>query len=391
MDKAEAVDDSTVRITTKTVSASFLARLGALGNFVYPQHGLQQLLDNKPIGGGPFRFVSYERDVRLLVERNPSYFKKDAQGRALPYLDRMEIFIIIDPPSRLAAFRTGRLDIMDNVTQVKESDFKNIKGSLPDLTGVALRTGWIYWLFRNKPPWSDVRVRKAFHLVMDRQEWNLINNEGQGDPYVLYTNTGGQWVVPPDEVATLPGYRQPKDADIAEAKRLLQEAGYDLKRVVPITIGTTYPNQAATGSGILRRSLGIDSTLIVREGVAFTQDQRAGNFEILYDSNSASVDDPSLTLPPWYRSNGNNNWTGFGDPELDKQLDALETTLDFKARLKIAQDVQRRITNELFWTAVHGGLARKYIWRGFIQGWVPHQGTQDGPPYRHETTWVEKS
>ena len=390
VDKMEAVDDYTVRITLKRVSASFLALLGDHENVIYPQHAVDQMLAFKPVGSGPFKLTAYQKDVKVTEERNTDYFKKDPQGRALPYLDRLEGYVIVDDSAKTAAFRAGQVDIMDPIIRITESKYQEIKSSMPDIVGTPLYNGWLFWGFRNKPPFDDVRVRKALSLAMDRQDWNKITNEGQGDPYILYQNSGGQWTVPREQVSTWPGYRQPKDADIAEAKRLLQEANFDFSKPINVEYGPTYPDQPIVAGDILRRNLGITTVFKRVDRGIFTQDQRAGNFDILYDGNSAGVDDPVSIFPTYYRSDGAGNYGKFSDAQLDQMIDRLESTMDPKGRLQLTQDIQKRIALDLVWTPTHGGWFRRYLWRSFIQGWVPQQGAQDGVPYRHETTWLSK-
>ena len=389
VDKMEAPDPLTLRITLKQISASFLPQLTAMNQAIYPEHAVQSILDMKPVGSGPFRFVSYDRDQKAVIERNPNYWKKDPQGRALPYLDRMELYILPNSATRIAAFRTGQVDLMDNVTQVSGTDFDQIKAAYSDTVSVPNRGGFLYWLFPNRAPYNDVRVRKAFSLAFDRQQWDTLMNEGMGNPFILDMNTDSAFEVPPTEVSTWPGYRQPKGTDIADAKSLLQTAGFT-QQLITVTV-QMYSDQAVAAAGILRANLGIDTKFVQRDLATFTQDQKNQNFEILYDSNAPAIDDPSAIFPGWYMSGGTNNWGKWSDPQLDQQINALETTLDATARLKVTQDIQRRINQELFWTVNHGSLFRRYLSRGYIRGWNPKYGAADVVQLRHETTWLEKT
>ncbi len=386
----EAPDPNTVKITLPAVSASFVALVGAIGNVVFPQHAIDSItsLNNKPVGSGPFKFGSLDRNSKAVLVRNADYFKKDAQGRAIPYLDSLEIYVIPNAASKIAAFRTSKVDLMDSVTQVGQADFEKIKADLGDVDSKPLRGGFLYWLFPNKAPWNDVRIRKAFSLGFDRQDWNKIMNEGQGEPYILLMNPGSKWVVPPTEVATFPGYRQPKDQDIAAAKQLLKDAGFDLTKTYPIKV-TTYDNQAIAATSILLKTLGVQTEVKSQDRATFTNDQRGFNFEILYDSNAPSIDDPTTVFPGYYRTGGSTNFGHWSDPALDKMIDDQEATLDTAARLKIVQDIQKKVHTELYWTVNHGSLFRNWMWRSYIQGWIPGTGAQDGPPYRYETAWIK--
>ncbi len=86
-------------------------------------------------------------------------------------------------------------------------------------------------LHMNKPPFNDPRVRRAVFLAIDRQE--LVKIVRCAEPYGCFgsvgtflPNKGGQVVESPEDLAQTPGWRQPKDQDIAEAKALMAAAGY---------------------------------------------------------------------------------------------------------------------------------------------------------------------
>ena len=81
----------------------------------------------------------------------------------------------------------------------------------------------VMWLHWSRPPLDDPRVRKAIYLALDRQEIADVATPGTG--------VAGSFFPPGyattfEEIAQLPGFRQPKDQDVAEAKKLMAEAGF---------------------------------------------------------------------------------------------------------------------------------------------------------------------
>ena len=118
----ELIDDYTVRFVLPVPFAPFLRFMGTA---IYPKHILEQAvvdgvfaetwgLDTPPgeiIGTGPFTIESYEPGERVLLKRNPNYWKTDDEGQRLPYLDSIVHIIVPDIEASLAAFRAGETDV----------------------------------------------------------------------------------------------------------------------------------------------------------------------------------------------------------------------------------------------------------------------------------------
>ncbi len=186
------------------------------------------------MGTGPYRLVSREPDRRTVVERNPGWWDK-MPGNA----DRVEFDVISSAPTRVAALLSGDVDM---IYSVPPQDMKRIAAS-PDLQLIQhpeLRTiylGLDEWRdelptsnIKGKNPLKDVRVRRAFALAIDE---DLIAKRvmlGLAHPTWLMWGPG------------VNGYDAKLDvrpkADLAQAKQLMQEAGYP----DGFTIGFDCPN-----------------------------------------------------------------------------------------------------------------------------------------------------
>src|SRR5207244_11690269 len=119
-------------------------------------------MQNADGGSGPFKPVEYTPDVRVVLEKNSSYYEKD-----LPILDRIEFRIIPDEQARIAAIRAGEVDL----TVLKDPKTARL---LRDDKNVVLNDVPSFW--RSTPiineqhkPLDDVRVRKALSYATDRQ------------------------------------------------------------------------------------------------------------------------------------------------------------------------------------------------------------------------------
>src|SRR6266545_3613292 len=222
----EAPDASTVVFKLKFPSASLLSNLASPWNVIYPK----KLLDKDPnyfkmnvMGSGPFKFKSYTRGSTFEGERNPDYFVKDR-----PYLDGYKFFISPETSVRAAAIRSGRAYI--EFRDLPISEVEAIRKQLSDKV-VVQQTPMVgqFGIAINNTvkPFTDVRVRKALTLGIDRYTggkvlYQLTSLKDVG----AHMRPGTEWGLPDAELQKLPGFGREIEKNRAEAKRLLAEAGY---------------------------------------------------------------------------------------------------------------------------------------------------------------------
>src|SRR5262249_5832402 len=158
------------------------------------------------------------------LERNPDYFRP---GR--PYVDSLKFMIIPDDDARFNAFRTHQVHHVLTNADISIPQLNIIESTLPKVKVQSLLPTGLNTIFFNldKEPWSDVRVRKAISLAVNRQSQIDVVSQGR-DLYSGIVAPGTPYSKPEDVEALKqqPGFRQPKDPDIAEAKKLLAEAGF---------------------------------------------------------------------------------------------------------------------------------------------------------------------
>lgn len=280
-EKVEVVDDYTVKISLKRRSHSYFAFL-ASGNIgtIAPKHILDAqkgVMKNTVVGTGPFKFKKYEAGVVYEAEKNRDYF---IQGR--PYLDGFRTYIIKDRSTMMAAFRVGHIKITAIAPGIlTPSQAELLKKAVPGseiITEITLYAQAWYPNHR-RAPWTDKRVRQAASLAIDRQAAVAVLNEGIG--------TVGSQVHPTpltmsqSELLKQPGLRQPKDQDIADAKKLLAEAGFPngFKTSLLVRGGAkTYENQATFAKDQLAK-IGIDLVLDSRDEATWQRMRRGGDFD----------------------------------------------------------------------------------------------------------------
>mgnify|MGYP001328114592 CR=1 FL=1 len=213
VESVSAVDDMTVLVRLKGAFADLPVSLAFTDAKILPASILaadMARFDREAIGTGPFKLVSYEPSRLTVVERNPAYYDP-----ARPYVDRVEVQLFPDQTARTSALIGGQTDLM---LSVAATEFERLK-STPKVK--ALRTSSGQFLNVNmgcdQKPFDDVRVRRALSLTLDRQALVDLVAEGLGSEGVD---------TPINEVYRFHRKLPPKRADIAQAKKLLAEAGY---------------------------------------------------------------------------------------------------------------------------------------------------------------------
>jgi peptide/nickel transport system substrate-binding protein len=127
------------------------------------------------VGTGPFMLVDYVTGGSATLVRNPNYWGKDpigpGKGNQLPYADGVKYLIIPDPSTQQAAVRTGKLDIMRQLTSEDASALRRTQPSLINEPRGTNQLGSIF-MRTDLKPFSDVKVRRALMMAINFDEAN---------------------------------------------------------------------------------------------------------------------------------------------------------------------------------------------------------------------------
>jgi peptide/nickel transport system substrate-binding protein len=242
----------------------FAPLLRFAGGSVLPRHALEKYVtqtdgkgnllissawgtDTDPkqlVGNGAYILKNYEAGQRLVFERNPYYWRKDAQGNPLPYIQQYVVQTIEDTNASLSQFRAGGLDV-EAVTpeffalvkkEEKRGNFKILNG------GPALSSSFLIFNLnqgkRNGKPlvdpiksrwFNNLEFRKAIAQALDRP--TMINNiyQGLGVPQHSPIYIQSPFYFPPEK--GLPTY----EYNVAQAKEILQKAGFKYNATQQLT------------------------------------------------------------------------------------------------------------------------------------------------------------
>jgi oligopeptide transport system substrate-binding protein len=286
------------------------------------------------VGNGPFNLVSWKPNQVITVTRSPTYWDHDNVK-----LEGIEFYAIDNADSEERLFRTGGLDYCYSLPLSKIETYRREHADTYRATpyyGV-----YYYRLNVTQKPLDDKRVRRALALAIDRESIvkNILRDAGQTPAY-NFTPPSAKFT----STARLSG-------DLAEAKRLLAEAGYPDGKGLPsveILFNTSDSHRviAEAIQQMWKTRLGVNATIQNQEWKVYLDTTRTLNYQISRAGWIGDYDDPHTFLELWVTGGGNNQ-TGWSDPAYDRLLrSALETRTDAD-RMAVYQKLEAILADEV--------------------------------------------
>ena len=165
--EVQIVNDYTVRMITDKPWPALIERVSLTDFLVLPAKALKELgpekLSQKPIGTGPFKFVEWKRDERLVLERNPDYWQGPAD------VSRVTFRFIPEFSARMAALLSGEIDIMKDVPPHTVEPVER-SGRAKIRSAVSSRINYLALVNLKPGPMQDLRVRRAINHAVDVDE-----------------------------------------------------------------------------------------------------------------------------------------------------------------------------------------------------------------------------
>jgi peptide/nickel transport system substrate-binding protein len=308
--------------------------------------------NSAPIGTGPFVFKEWVKGSHVRLARNPDYWGRDAQGKALPYLDGIVFRFIPDAAARSVALQSGSLDVAlgSSIPVTSLGNFKDAQRWRINLDdGRYLSTIFLTQFNVRRPHFKDVRVRRAFAHAIDRNALLKVVYLGYGKPA-----TGP---VPSSVVQYYTADTPQYPFDLKKAAALLDEAGFkpgaDGKR---LKVSLDFDGNDSRSAEFIKQSLarvGVEVNL--RSGDTATYLRRIFT-EQDYDlmiSSLHRLPDPTLGVQrlhwsknivkgaPW------TNGSGYSNPELDRVMEAAAIEADPKKRTQLIHEWQRIVQRDV--------------------------------------------
>jgi peptide/nickel transport system substrate-binding protein len=344
------VDDYAVEITTKDIDSFFPYQM--LWFLVSSPAQYEKLgrdwdkFASQPSGTGPFRLDRLVPRERAELVKNPDYWDK----HRIPKIDRLVLIPIPEALTRTNALLAGQVDLIetpapDALPRLKQAGMKIVTNVTPHV--------WNYHLsMLPGSPWTDIRLRKALNLAINRDEVVELLN-GLAKPAIGQVDPSSPWFGNPSFKIRY---------DLAEAKRLVKEAGYSpekpLKTTFAIATGGTGQMLSLPMNEYLQQSfreIGIDIDFRVVELEAlYTYWRKGAKDESLAGVTANNIayvtSDPLYAIIRFFHSSQvapiGVNWGWYSNPKVDAIIDEAKRTFDPKKQDELMAQAHQAVVDD---------------------------------------------
>lgn len=317
-------DERTVSITISEPSNEFISYLTTA---ILPAGYTEQ--DTKPVGTGPFKFVSRTAQDAIVLEKFDGYWGTPAQ------LDKVTLKIMENADSLMMSMQSGAIDLTahltsDQVAQL-EADFNVAEGTMNLVQAMYLNNA--------EKPFDDVRVRQALSYAVDKQQIIDLAFDGYGSPIgsSMYPAFGKYF----DD--SLTNYYT---HDVEKAKSLLAEAGYPDGFEMTITVPSNYKPHMDTAEVLVQQlaEVGVKATIQPIEWESWVSDVYAGR---QFQATVVGVDASNMTaraLLERFTSDYGKNFINYNSAEYDALFQQVLTTYDDAAQTALYKEMEADLT-----------------------------------------------
>lgn len=395
IDRLEARDEHTVVFHFNEFNAEWAYRFGyGFHSGISPRETAD--IDRKDwrnlVGSGPFELTRYVRNNSQRYSKNPDYWDTEQIGDkryAIPFIDDVTYRIIKDEATWLTALRTGKLDILESIRFIA---VEHLKETTPELKwNRRLATAGNFMVLRvDRPPFDDVRVRRALNLAVNHPEMVELFYDGHAELMGYPQHPGyGEYFQPLEEmrasVQELFSYNPEK------ARRLLAEAGYPDGFDFNVQVCSCSPTQMDILPLIkdyLSR-VGVNFEIEPMEYAAFLSVMTTRTHSAGYMMASGHTN-PTTSLRKSFKTLQTWNPSQYSDPEVDRRIDEYHRSRDETERIRMI----RELTVDMLDAAPYLWLPTQYVYTAWWP-WVKNYGgelragaVRPGPIYAR--IWIDQ-
>jgi peptide/nickel transport system substrate-binding protein len=337
VESVEAVDDLTVVFNLSQPFSPLLTKLAfstnvILSEAVITEHGDAQEV---VVGTGPFQFVEYIPQTRLVLRRYDNFWGVDEAGNRLPYLDGITFTFFPDPAARTTAIQTGSVDWVEYVSAA-DVTLLQADPNVEVVGGLSANFRAIY-MNTTVEPFTDPRVRQAIAHAVDEQ--SIIDLALFGTGGVLAEGTtipaGNFYAI---EANPFTG------RNLERARELLTEAGLPNGFEFELYVTSTY-DFLRDPAEVIQANLadvGIRANIRTEDWSVYLPAVFEGNYTATILGTSGQAD-PDDFLFSQFHSSSASNLTGISDPELDALLEQGRALSDPEERREVYLAAQARL------------------------------------------------
>ncbi|MCB9105810.1 MAG: LysM peptidoglycan-binding domain-containing protein [Anaerolineales bacterium] len=368
----EVIDDYTVAITHPEPFGIFPQSIGfdKSTGIVAKESVNEDGIIVEPIGTGPFQISEVEGTTRMVLTKNENYWQE-----GLPYLDAIEITPIPDDTVRETALLSGDVDW---VLSIAPQNYESLEANPDVVVSTAPQLSYDYMgINLTREPFTDVRVRQAIALALDREEIAAAGYFGLAETIEGPTGPGSPWYFD----------YAPYGQDIERAKELLAEAGYpdgfEMELLPTVQYGETV--RAAQVIQQQLAAIGITASINAPEWSQWLELEGNFNYDA-YICNWNGLIDADQYYYLQHKSDQVFNFTGYDNPEFDELVTEARSTSDFDERYQIYQDLNQILVDDAPYIYMYNKLEIR-AYSPQVKGFV----TRSDQANNFWTVWLDQS
>ncbi len=363
----KAINDATLEVTLTQPNAAFLAMLAhpslvPIDKVLVGRFGEKWTKPEHFVSSGAYTLSQWVVNERIVAVRNPHYW-----DNAHTVINKVTYLPISSEAADVNRYKAGEIDI---VYTVPINQFAQLKKTLGSELDVSPQLATYYYQFNTtRPPFNDARVRKALNLALDKDIIaEKVLGQGQRPAWLIsQPDIGGVKLQNPDYASW------PMDKRIAEAKKLLAEAGFNDSHPLSFNLlyNTSESHQriAIAASSMWKKNLGVEAKLQNQEWKTMLDTMHTHNFDAVRYAWIADYDDAATFLNN-FRTGDSQNTTQYSNPDYDRALVNAAKSKTAQERGKFYQQAEDLLGRDVPAIPVYH-YVRTHLVKPWVGGFTP--------------------
>nr|WP_116474518.1 ABC transporter substrate-binding protein [Zobellella maritima] len=325
----KALDERTLEITLEQPVPYFVTMLAHTTTYpvnrrAIERHGAEWTRPGNLISNGAYTLSDWVVNEKIELVRNPHYWNNDKT-----VLERVSYLPITSQNAAMNRFLAGELDMTN---EIPIEHFTRLKQEHPDKVRITGYVGTYYYQFNTrKPPFDDVRVRKALSYAIDREVIaNLVLGQGQKPGYTMTPEIVDGFT--PPRLAWASWTQKERNA---RARELLTEAGFNKQNPLRFELlyntSENHKKLAVAVASMWKKQLEVEVELVNQEWKTYLDTKTQGNFDVARAGWIADYNEASSMLDLLQTTHGNNDGK-YSNPAFDALMNASRSIVDTEKR-----------------------------------------------------------
>ncbi|AJZ88884.1 Periplasmic oligopeptide-binding protein [Beauveria bassiana D1-5] len=363
----KALDANTVQVTLDQPTSVFLLMLGHTSMVPVSEAAVEKFGDKwtQPanfVSSGPYKLSQWVVNEKVVGERNKQYWDD-----AHTVINKVTYLPIASGTADINRYKAGEIDI---TSTVPETLFASLKKTIPDQVHVTPYLSTYYYEFNTtKAPFNDPRVRLALNLALDKDIIaGKVLGQGQTPAWLVSQPKIGGIDLKPAEYGSWS-----HDKRIAEAKKLLAEAGFNEKHPLQFNLlyNTSESHQriAIAASSMWKKNIGVEAKLQNQEWKTMLDTKRTGNYDLVRYGWIADYDDAATYLNN-FRTGDSQNSSKYSNPAYDEIIAKASQATSLEERAKYYQQAEDILAKDVPTIPIYHYVKVQLV-KPYVGGYAP--------------------